>query len=210
MNFLAHLLTGDTTPDMMVGSLAGDFCRGRLDRHPQRLREGIRLHRAVDAFADRNVDFSAIRHRLRPAVGLYAAVGADMLIDHVLARDWTRWAGGGEMLVSFCRRSGAVLSRGAELLPAEGRRVVRSMVEGEWMTGYATLHGIRTALGRMNGRVRGGTDLRAVLDEYGREPRAFEERASRFLEGLFRDERLLGLGMRPELGPGAPGRRIET
>ena len=53
MNYLAHLYLAEQTSEGLLGSLLGDFVKGRLEsRFPEAVRRGIVLHRAIDTFTD--------------------------------------------------------------------------------------------------------------------------------------------------------------
>lgn len=198
VNFLAHLLTGDSGDEMLLGSFAGDFCRGSLKHHPIELQRGIRLHRKVDAFAERHPAFSAVRAMLRPSVGLYAAVAADMLIDHVLAREWHAW-GRDEALTEFASRTGAVLTS-SEVLPGEAARVARIMIQRSWLESYASLEGIRSALGRMNARTRGRVRLEKAATELEQNHDEMTAAIRSFLGDLLSAKALIAAGMPEDLG----------
>lgn len=198
MNFLAHLLSGDSGDEMLVGSFAGDFCRGSIEKHRKELRAGIRLHRLVDAYADDHPAFSTIRAMLRPVLGLYAPVGADMLIDHLLARDWNRWIGD-ESLTQFADRVGMVLLDRADWLPPQASVVARMMVAGQWLESYAKKGGIRTALVRMTRRTRGDVDLSDSLLVLANGEKELLESIDWFLTDLFSSQRLIEARMRDVL-----------
>lgn len=198
MNFLAHLLTGDSGDAMLVGSFAGDFCRGGLDRQPETLRDGIRLHRKVDAFADTHPAFSLVRARLRPSLGLYAPVGADMLIDHLLAEEWRSWVPR-EALANFAGRAGSVLMERRGWLPRSGARIATMMVSGRWLESYAEKDGIRTALERMTMRIRGNIRLADALLELDRNEDEIRGAIREFLSDLFSSVRMIEAGMRTDL-----------
>lgn len=204
MNFLAHLLTGDTSDAMLVGSFAGDFCRGGLDRQPRSLRDGIRLHRMVDAFADTHPSFSLVRARLRPSLGLYAPVGADMLIDHLLAEEWRTWVRP-EELRRFADRAGAVLMERRDWLPGSGARIATMMVSGRWLESYAEKDGIRTALERMTMRTRRNIRLADALLELDRNEDEIRSSIREFLSDLFSSAELVEAGMRTDLSPESGG-----
>lgn len=182
----------------MVGSFAGDFCRGSLDRHPAHLRAGIRLHRMVDAFADDHPSFSAVRALLRPSLGLYSPVGVDMLIDHLLAREWDHWLGE-ESLTAFAERAGAVLIERNEWLPVEGERIARAMVAGRWLQSYAREDGIRTALEKLTMRTRGNVRLSEAMRELERNGPEISEAVRDFLGDLFSSAEMIEAGMRGDL-----------
>jgi acyl carrier protein phosphodiesterase len=198
MNFLAHLLIGDNGEQMLLGSHAGDFVRGRIDRHDARLRAGLRLHRLVDSWAEGHVSYSFLRRQLSPQVGKYAPVAADMLIDHELARTWGRWSAE-ETLPAFEERVGGVLLGRLDWLPPEAQRVTRMMAEGRWLSSYATESGVTSAMERMSRRLRWPVKLERSIDVLRGTRRDLEDAISEFLCDLFRDQRLLDSGMRAGL-----------
>jgi acyl carrier protein phosphodiesterase len=201
MNFLAHLLTGDNGEQMLLGSQAGDFVRGRIDRHDARLRAGIRLHRLVDIWAEDHPSFTFLRRQLSPLVGKYAPVAADMLIDHELARTWRGWSAG-ETLAEFEERVGGVLLGRLDWLPPEAQRVSRMMVEGRWLSSYASEEGIASAMERMSRRLRRPFELERSMDVLNGARRELERSVWEFLRDLFRDPGLLDSGMRAGLADG--------
>ena len=53
MNYLAHFRLAEQSSEGLLGSLLGDFVKGRLEnRFPETVGRGIALHRAIDSFTD--------------------------------------------------------------------------------------------------------------------------------------------------------------
>ena len=53
MNFFAHLVLAEPTPQSRLGNLMGDFCQGLdLKTLPVAVQAGIWRHRAIDRFTD--------------------------------------------------------------------------------------------------------------------------------------------------------------
>ena len=49
MNYLAHLYLAEQSREGLLGSLLGDFVKGRLDdRFPETVRRGTALHRTLE------------------------------------------------------------------------------------------------------------------------------------------------------------------
>jgi len=93
MNYLAHLYLGQGSAQSLIGSLMGDFIRGHLDESlPLAIRQGIWLHRKIDAFTDAHPVFRASKGRLRPPLRRYAGILVDVFYDHFLARDWALYS----------------------------------------------------------------------------------------------------------------------
>ena len=88
MNFLAHAALAGTVPAVVAGSTAGDFVKGVLydDQYPAEFLLGIRLHRRLDAFSNRQEDLRASADRLPKPLRRIAPPCIDMIADHFLAR----------------------------------------------------------------------------------------------------------------------------
>ena len=153
MNFLAHLFLARETAESLIGNLAGDFVKGRLgDRFPPAIADGIRNHRAVDAFTDTHPSVAAFRRVLIPEQGHYARVIADVFFDHFLAVDFERWSG--EPLESFLARVYAIIDPHTATLPGRLSYVYPLMRDERWLESYREIDGIRITLARMSYRLR--------------------------------------------------------
>jgi len=155
MNYLVHLHLSPQQPLVRLGSLAGDFVKGRIDeRWDPDLAQGLALHRRLDAFAHDDPAFNRSRQRLNPALGLYRGVLVDIFYDHFLACHWPRYSS-----VSLEVYSGAVyddLRRHQLLLPPGLQRVAPRMIEHDWLVSYRDLDVVDLVLRRMAGRGRHG------------------------------------------------------
>ena len=153
MNHLAHFLLAEDHPEVLRGSFLGDYARGRdLSRYPPAVRFGIRLHRHLDARTDANPHFIQVRHsfaEIRPRV---SGIAADLLLDHILARNWERFAA--VSLPEFTRGVYAALADLTALgdssdavLSAE--RIIRE----DRLTRYSELPTLLTAFRRLGTRL---------------------------------------------------------
>lgn len=53
MNYLAHAYFSFDHPQILTGNMISDFVKGRKQYdYPESIQQGIRLHRAIDAFTD--------------------------------------------------------------------------------------------------------------------------------------------------------------
>ena len=165
MNYLAHLYFSDRTPEAAVGSLAGNFFKGSLERHPPQLRPALALHRAIDAFTDFHPDVTATRRLIFESAGHYGGVVLDVFYDHLLSMSWSRYAR--EPLQSFAGEMYGLLRAGRALIPSAFAPVVDSMIEHDWLTHYGSDTGWIGTLQRMQQRLPGMDASRAatgVLD----------------------------------------------
>ncbi|HKE46910.1 MAG TPA: ACP phosphodiesterase [Rhodanobacteraceae bacterium] len=123
MNLLAHALLAGPDADLLLGSLIGDFVRGRIDPAlPPGVRAGVALHRAIDAYTDAHPEITAARTLFAPPFRRYAGILLDMWFDHLLARQWSRYGEGD--LDEFSDNVRALLAASAPRVPERMRGFV--------------------------------------------------------------------------------------
>ncbi len=158
MNFLGHLFLSGEKPLVTVGNFMADAVKGRdLSRFHPEVAKGIRLHRAIDSFTDQHPLFVTGRKRARIHAGRYAGVVMDMFYDHLLAVQWEQWHP--EQLANYAQRMYALLHTHRDLLPERTRLMLTYMVHGDWLTSYATLEGLASALAGLSRRARDGDNM---------------------------------------------------
>jgi len=153
VNFLAHLVLAPQTPEGWVGSILPDMVRGPLPRdlRPAVL-EAAREHQRIDRYTDTHPAFVRTRDRLKDSINpRLAGVLADVLYDHVLARDWSKWQGGS--LAAFIDNAHQGFNDHEVLMPDDMRWRVRLMVDQGWLASYQTPEGIRDRLVQMSARL---------------------------------------------------------
>lgn len=178
MNYLAHLFLSAGDAESLIGNLAGDFVKGRIDPSlPQGVAEGIRQHRRIDAFTDAHPAVAEFRRVLIPEYGHYARVIADMFFDHFLASGFPRFTP--ESLDEFVDRVHATIDTRVELLPRRLRVVYPILRDERWLASYASVGGIAGALSGISRRLSRQPKLAPAV-------RYLEDEATRAdLEGLF-------------------------
>lgn len=102
MNYLAHAYLSFHQPDILIGNMISDFVKGKqqFDYTPG-IQQGIRLHRAIDAFTDSHSATLKAKQYLKPVAGRYAGAFMDIVYDHFLAldpgemqeKDWSMFVG---------------------------------------------------------------------------------------------------------------------
>ncbi len=185
MNFLGHLFLSGDDPLVITGNFMADAVKGRdLSRFSAGLQRGIRLHRRIDAFTDGHRMGHPGHVRLRAHAGHYAPVVMDLFRDHLLARDWRRWHD--EPLAAFSARMYRLLRAHEGHMPERTRRMLPYMVQGDWLTSYASLEGIGAALHGLSVRVPLGARMagaEAVLADHIAD---FEQEFGEFLPAIIR------------------------
>ncbi len=130
MNYLAHLYLAEQSREGLLGSLLGDFVKGRLDdRFPETVRRGIALHRAIDSFTDAHPVHLESRNRIGRQRRRYAGNIVDVSYDHFLCRSWTEYSN--ENLASFTARVYDILGEHRDDLPDRLRRIAPHMIADE-------------------------------------------------------------------------------
>lgn len=166
MNHLAHALLAGDDPDLVFGSLLGDFVRGAPDPAlPPALRAGIRLHRAVDAWTDAHPIVVAGRARFAPPWRRYAGILLDVWFDHCLAGDFARWSA--QPLDDYAAWLHEVLDAHAAQQPPALRRFVAYMRAHALPAAYrerAMLDRVFAGLSQRFGRANPLAESGPVLD----------------------------------------------
>jgi len=147
VNFLAHLYLAGDDEALRLGALLGDFVRGQaaLQAFPAAVRDGIRMHRHVDARVEALEPFLQVRDGIRPPFRRYAGIIIDLGFDHELARRWPRYAD--QPLAAFDRDVRGLLARHAGLVPPDLANFMRYADRRGLFAAYAdpgeVLHSLR-------------------------------------------------------------------
>ncbi|MEM9478033.1 MAG: ACP phosphodiesterase [Verrucomicrobiota bacterium] len=169
MNFLAHLHLGPHTPEGMLGSLLGDFVRGRLDdpeltaKFTPAILESIRLHRAIDAFTDDNEHWKRSKYRLPEPLRRYAGIIVDVFYDHLLSVHYQQFAN--ELLDDFIGVCHENLLSARPLADPRWHPFLEAMIGEKWLSGYAHLEGIGLTLDRISRRSPRVTPIAGTVAE---------------------------------------------
>jgi len=93
LNYLAHILLSGNSAQRQVGGFIADNVKGsNLESFPERMRQGIVLHRRVDTFTDEHPLVREARALLRPYFGRYAGIFLDVFYDYFLAKNWRQFS----------------------------------------------------------------------------------------------------------------------
>ena len=141
MNFLAHsYLT--FTDEQIVGQFLQDFIRNK-DRFsfPEKIGEGITLHRAIDTFTDAHPEIHEAKKIFSPLVRLYAGAFVDVSFDYFLANSMSD-----KVLKAHSEKVYRVLRNHKELLPPNLLRMLDSMEKDNWLYNYRENWGIEFSI----------------------------------------------------------------
>jgi len=166
MNYLAHLHLGGQRPGQLLGSLYGDFVKGRLQgQFPAEIEDAITLHRQIDVFTDRHglVDVALSRFSLTRR--RYAGIVLDVFFDHCLARDWALYAD--SSLPAFTADVYRVLAAEPQL-PGRLAQIAPYMAADDWLGSYREFAVLDQVLRGISRRLSRPEELAAAMQELER------------------------------------------
>ena len=164
MNYLAHFFLAEQSSDGLMGSLLGDFVKGRLgNRFPEDVRRAIALHRAIDSFTDAHPLHLESRNRVSAARRRYAGIIVDVCYDHFLCKYWTDYCD--ESLPHFAARVYDLLRAHQGPLPARLERILPHMIGDDWLASYAQLENVGRAIDGIARRITRSNPLAGGVRE---------------------------------------------
>lgn len=153
MNFLAHLYLSGSDDELMIGNFIGDHVKGKaIFNLPERIRQGVLLHRKIDHFTDTHSVVASTRSRLRPHFGKYSVVASDVFYDHFLAAGWSHFSE--VSLQQFASDFYQKTELFQEIIPERTRNMLQFMVPNNWLMAYSSVEGIGKVMQGMSRRAR--------------------------------------------------------
>ncbi|MBQ0736563.1 ACP phosphodiesterase [Aquimarina celericrescens] len=193
MNFLAHIYLSGEDPELKIGNFIADSVKGKkFLEYPERIAQGITLHRKIDAYTDSHEIVKESMAKLSPKYGRYSAVIVDILYDHFLAANWTRYSD--TPLDKFTVDFYGLLNENYEILPQRIQNFLPYMIRDNWLLSYASISGIGNVLSGMNRRTKNRSKMNfAVIEleqyytDFDREFHAFFEELELFTKNEMRN-----------------------
>lgn len=161
----------------------GDFAHGiNVDELPRQIRQGIRHHRAVDAFTDTHPQVLASKRLFSSQRRRFAGVALDMLYDHYLLRHWQQFSNlnTGTFIAGVYRE----FREHEHLMPEDMSRVTRRMADNDWFNAYADLDNLGYALNRVAERIRFRHQFYDIINEIKEHDGELEQRFLTFFPDL--------------------------
>lgn len=156
MNYLAHLLLAENTPESRIGNLLGDFVKGQIEinnsSYNEAIIKGIKTHYQVDCFTDKHAIFKQSKQRIYQSQGRLSAVLIDVFYDHFLANYWQLFSS--EKLETFADHTYITLQKSHHLLPEKLQLVLPRIILENWLVSYRTIEGIERTCQRLGKRIK--------------------------------------------------------
>ncbi len=152
MNYLAHIHLSGPNDDILIGNFIADFIRNKdVVRLPESIKQGVLLHRHIDAFTDIHPLVRKVTKIFRPTQSKYAPVVSDIIFDYFLVRSWDQFST--VSLHEFKKTSYTRLLNNIDGLPPKASTKVEAMCQGNFISSYEDLEGLQYVFSRMEKRV---------------------------------------------------------
>ncbi|MDF9798683.1 acyl carrier protein phosphodiesterase [Catalinimonas alkaloidigena] len=183
MNFLAHFYLSEQDESLIVGNFLGDFVKGnKYENYSPEISRGIQMHREIDSFTDQHPRHLQSKHRLGNKYGHYAGVAIDMFYDHLLAKQWAKYAD--VPLSEFSEYVYQVLEKHREVLTPSAQKVLTYMSKHDWLLSYQDIEGISRSLTGISQRAQFQSNLENAALDLKKDFVSFEEDFSYFFPDL--------------------------
>lgn len=173
MNYLVHLYLSGEDPQRQLGGLMGDFVKGPIPKnYPQKICDGLRLHRRIDSLAHNNQHTRKSRQRIQNKYGHARGIIVDIFYDHLLAADWTAFS---EIpLEEYAASIYHLLEQHYSLLPKGLQQIVPRMKEHNWLVSYRHHDVVVKALQRIAQRLSRELPLHQAIEDLARHKELFK------------------------------------
>ena len=147
MNFLAHIYLSFGDDEITIGNFIADSIRGNKFKHlPNRVQQGIQLHRFIDTFTDTHTIPKISSKRLHKNYSHYSRVIVDIFYDHFLAKNWKKYSD--TPLDIFVENFYDLLEDNYQILPDGVKRMMPYMISDNWIYNYSKMEGMDRVLER--------------------------------------------------------------
>jgi len=147
MNFLGHACFSPNDAAVLTGNMISDFVKGNAQfSYPEKVQQGIDLHRSIDAFIDHHAAAKAARAVFRADYRLYAGAFVDVAFDYFVANDSSLFANE-SALFSFSQQVYANLDGFTPIMPGQFTRMFIYMRQQNWLYNYRFPDGMRQSFG---------------------------------------------------------------
>ena len=179
MNFLAHIYLSGDNDFIKIGNFMADGIRGKQFEHfPQDVQKGIILHRFIDTYTDSHDVFRQSTKRLHEKYHHYAGVIVDIVYDHFLAKNWSKYSD--EKLEDFIDRFYSSLHKNYAILTEKTQDLMPYMIERNWLLSYRTVGGIHQILTQMDRRSKNLSKMQFASEELKEFYAEFEQEFTTF------------------------------
>ena len=183
MNFLAHIYLSGNNEAVTIGNFIADGIRGKKYlKYPRDIQTGILLHRQIDTFTDAHKTVRLSIKRLHKNYSHYSGVIVDILYDHFLAKNWSKYCN--LPLAEYVDNFYISLENNFEILPKRIQKMMPYMIADNWLLSYASIEGITKVLEGMNRRTQNRSQMNLAVNELKEFYNEFEDEFTCFFDEL--------------------------
>ena len=164
MNYLAHIYLSGTNDLLKIGNFMADSIKGHdYEKFDSEIKKGILLHRHIDSFTDMHPIYRQSKHRLHEKYGHYSGVIMDILYDHFLAKNWSKYSD--EKLEDYANDFYQLLQDNYEILTERIKGMMPYMIARNWFVSYATIAGLEMILFQMDYKTKHRANMQEAIVE---------------------------------------------
>lgn len=183
MNYLAHLYLSGNNDNLLIGNFIADAVKGRqIEAFSPEIKQGIYLHRAIDAFTDTHPLVKTSATRLAKKYHKYSTVIVDMFYDHFLATHWNHFSI--IDLRDFIEFSYSVLIRNFNTLPGRSKRILPAMIIQNWLENYGEMKGLQRSFEGMARRAKFDSGMDKVITDLEKDYELYREEFMAFFPDM--------------------------
>ncbi|MBF4984001.1 acyl carrier protein phosphodiesterase [Nonlabens mediterrranea] len=183
MNYLAHIYLSGNDTELRIGNFIADSVRGKdFSMFPERVAQGIILHRHIDTFTDSHPIVKLSKNLIREEYGHWSSVIVDLYYDHFLAANWSDFHK--EPLDIYVEQFYSDLKENYNILPEKVQKFLPYMVDQNWISSYATVDGISRIFHQMNHRTKNRSKMNFAPIELVKYYNEMERHFREFFEDL--------------------------
>lgn len=194
MNYLAHIYLSGNNDLVTIGNFIADGIKGKsYKKYPKQIQTGVLLHRNIDTFTDAHEIVRQSTKRLHEKYGHYSGIIVDILYDHFLAKNWSKYCN--IPLSEYVQVFYVLLEEHYNILPLRIQKLMPYMLTDNWLLSYASIEGISKVLSGMNRRTKNRSGMDKSVIELELFYAEFEAEFEAFFEELiiFSNQKLIEL-----------------
>ncbi|TGV01026.1 acyl carrier protein phosphodiesterase [Flavivirga rizhaonensis] len=183
MNYLAHIYLSGENDLVTIGNFIADSIKGKdYKKYSKDIQTGILLHRNIDTYTDAHKTVRLSTKRLHEKYGHYSGVIVDILYDHFLAKNWSKYST--VPLDEYVSAFYDSLEEHYNVLPLRIQKIMPYMMADNWLLSYASIRGISRVLDGMNRRTKNRSGMNEAIVELKEFYKEFEDEFTAFFNEL--------------------------
>ncbi|WP_034040017.1 ACP phosphodiesterase [Wocania ichthyoenteri] len=189
MNYLAHIYLSGENDLVTIGNFIADGIKGkRYKKFSKDIQTGVLLHRHIDTFTDSHKTVRISTKRLHKKYGHYSGIIVDILYDHFLAKNWSKYSD--IPLDDYVETFYDSLEEHYNMLPLRIQKMMPFMITDNWLLSYASIEGIQRVLDGMNRRTKNRSGMNEATKELEDFYADFETEFTSFFDELIESSKL--------------------